>query len=163
MSHLSLDQQLRRYGDDLQHQQECDRFNAAPTQTRTTSSRLVFLAIVTLFVVVIGAGLLLVRRGPSAQQADGPAVLDQESIAGYIAESSEMLNGMRVGDPCPVEWPSTAGPLPLEPVSIHPDRPGCTILAWIPGSVTGLPSDAHYQQDGTLIEDAGSATTVLGG
>jgi hypothetical protein len=164
MSHLSLDEQLRRYGDDLERQQQGQAFNEPPHDDKASDAdRSILLAIVALFVLVIGAvALTMLNRSPDRSPADQPpAVLDQQSIAAYIAQSSEMLGGMQVGDPCPDQWPSVSTPLPMEPTSVSPKAPGCTILSWIPGSVTGLPEDAHYLQDGSSLPEAGTPATSV--
>jgi hypothetical protein len=122
---------------------------------------LLFLGIVALFVGAIGLTMLVIDRTPDRTPADQPpTVLDQRTVAAYITESSEMLGGMQVGDPCPDQWPSVSSPLPMEPVSVSPENPNCKILAWIPGTATDLPADAHYLQDGSLLAETTPVTTA---
>jgi hypothetical protein len=164
MSHLPLEVQLRRYGDDLERQQQGEAFNQPPHDDRASrANRSILLAIVALFVLAVGAAALtMINHSPDHSPADQPpAVLDQQTIAAYIAQSSKMLGGIQVGDPCPDQWPSVSAPLSMEPTSVSPKAPGCTILSWTPGSVTALPEDAQYLQDGSILPNsAGPATTA---
>lgn len=161
----SIEEQLRSYGREVAERDRDGELagarGARPYEVSPMRGRRNWVLVAALVVFVAGLVVAAFTVSNTRPSAVAPVSrYDKATIAGYIAESSESLGGVTVGDPCPPTFDGIDHTgLKMVPVRVGIlGEPSCHFVAWMPQGIPGLNDNDSFDQDGTYWEPA-TATT----
>lgn len=167
MGYPPLEQQLRTYGEAAYAREAAGslmptRPTSAGTRAGGSRRSWALVAAMVVFIAGLSAVAIATNRSSSSPTAARVDRNDQDTIAGYIAQSSRALSGLEVGDPCPNWAVLDKSGLNMIPVSVGiQGEDSCRVVGWIPRGIPGLSEqEDHFNQDGSLLGGSVTPTTA---